>query len=340
MTAFCWWVLGAHIVSLPSLGGARVVVPSRIGYVGLWQWDAYFIALGLRHGDPGLAREQLDLAFRFPTPAGQLPDVVHERGVLSSSDGLPPADRGRLLRADSQIADPAAPVPLTKPPLAAWALRQVIAASGQDGDTLDWARRQWQIVAQSQDWWFAACDLDGDGMPEYGHPNSSGLDDSPIFDGPLPVAAPDLAAYLVVQDLELAALADRLAISDPARQRARADRTMALLLRMWDAETGRFHARAAGRPVGTDAIVGLLPLLTGRLPDDMRDALLAAMADPHGSVRPGRCRRSRPATRTSHRSGCGEDPSGSTQTPYSLRGSTPTVARIWHGSWPSGPYGW
>lgn len=33
------------------------MVPSKIGYVGLWQWDAYFIAVGLRHGDPDLARE-------------------------------------------------------------------------------------------------------------------------------------------------------------------------------------------------------------------------------------------------------------------------------------------
>ncbi|WP_413926318.1 MGH1-like glycoside hydrolase domain-containing protein, partial [Mycobacterium tuberculosis] len=61
-------------------------MPSKIGYVGLWQWDAYFIAVGVRHGDPELAREQLDLAFRFASADGQLPDVVHERGVLATSD--------------------------------------------------------------------------------------------------------------------------------------------------------------------------------------------------------------------------------------------------------------
>ncbi|HEY9424128.1 MAG TPA: hypothetical protein VIP54_04950, partial [Microterricola sp.] len=93
MTAFCWWVLGANIVELPALGNARAVVPSKIGYVGLWQWDAYFIAVGLSHGDPDLAREQLQLAFRFPSADGQLPDVVHEEGILATSDDLPPADR-------------------------------------------------------------------------------------------------------------------------------------------------------------------------------------------------------------------------------------------------------
>ena len=126
-------------------------MPSKIGYVGLWQWDAYFIAVGLRHGDPELAPEQLDLAFRFPTAAGQLPDVVHEEGVLASSDDLPAGDRDTLRRAGSQIADPAAPVPLTKPPLAAWALRRL------EGfvDDPAWFERAWATVARTQDWWFA-----------------------------------------------------------------------------------------------------------------------------------------------------------------------------------------
>ncbi|GAA1778223.1 amylo-alpha-1,6-glucosidase [Agromyces lapidis] len=279
MTAFCWWVLGANIVELPSLGSARGVVPSKIGYVGVWQWDAYFIAVGLRHGDPALAREQLEIAFRFPSADGQLPDVVHEEGVLATSDDLPQADRDRLRRAGSQIADPDAPVPLTKPPLAAWALRKVLEVE----DAPEWARAQLAVVRRSQDWWFAGSDLDGDGMPEYGHPYSSGLDDSPIFDGPLPTTAPDLGAYLVLQDLELAALAERYgadAAGDPRGHRERAERTLELLLGMWDEASGRFLARAAGDEVASDAVVGFMPLLTGRLPQNVADALLAALGDP------------------------------------------------------------
>lgn len=284
MTAFCWWVLGANVVSLPrlreQLGEVHAVVPSKIGYVGLWQWDAYFIAAGLRHGAPELAREQLDLAFGFPSPNGQLPDVVHEEGVLATSDDLPHADRDRLRRAGSQIADPGAPVPLTKPPLAAWALRQVLEALPRTPETEAWARRHLETIRRSQDWWFAVSDLDGDGMPEYGHPYSSGLDDSPIFDGPLPTTAPDLGAYLVRQDLELARFAEEFGDADPALHRARADRTLAKLLELWNPDTGVFTARAAGERVGTDAIVGLMPLLTGRLPADVRDTLVAALDDP------------------------------------------------------------
>lgn len=277
MTAFCWWVLGANIVELPSLGDARAIVPSKIGYVGLWQWDAYFIAVGLCHGNPALAREQLAIAFRFPQPDGQLPDVVHERGVLATSDDLPESDRATLRRAGSQIADPSVPVPLTKPPLAAWALRRVLEAQ----DDPAFAREQLPRIVASQDWWFAGSDLDHDGMPEYGHPYSSGLDDSPIFDGPLPTAAPDLGAYLVRQDLELADLLERYEPdADVARFRERAAATQEALMRMWDAERGRFIAVGGGEPQSSDTIVGLMPLLTGLLPDAIAETLRLAIDDP------------------------------------------------------------
>ncbi|MFF5792356.1 amylo-alpha-1,6-glucosidase [Paeniglutamicibacter sp. NPDC012692] len=285
MAAFCWWVLGANIVEMPALGSARAVVPSKIGYVGLWQWDAYFIAVGLRHGDPELAREQLSLAFGFPRDDGQLPDVVHELGILATSDDLPASDRETLRRAGSAIADQSAPVPLTKPPLAAWALRKVLEvqpAAEFGGE--DWVDAQLETLRRSQDWWFAASDLDDDGMPEYGHPYSSGLDDSPIFDGPLPTTAPDLGAYLVLQDLELAGFAERRGgegSQELARHhRARAARTRELLLGMWDESTGFFHARAAGEPVSSHGVVGLMPLLTGSLPESVKARMLGDLDNP------------------------------------------------------------
>jgi glycogen debranching enzyme len=263
-------------VSLPGRG-ARAVVPSKIGYVGLWQWDAYFIASGLRHGDPELAREQLELAFAFPAADGQLPDVVHDEGVLASSDDLPPGDRDNLRRAGSAIADPSAPIPLTKPPLAAWALRRL---EGLVDDPA-WFDAAWKTVARSQEWWFAHSDLDRDGMPEYGHPYSSGLDDSPVFDAELPVASPDLAAYLILQDDLLAARARSVGDAAGAeRFAARASRTLELLEGMWDESAGFFRSSGAGKPVEAEAVVSLLPLLTGRLPGRYVAGILAALDDP------------------------------------------------------------
>lgn len=272
MTRLCWYVLGANTVDLgPGGAGGAGVVPALRGYAGVWQWDAYFIASGLRHGAPGLAATQLDLVLGSPSADGQLPDVVHDTGVLAGSDDLPPGDLENLRRLGSPVADPAVPVPLTKPPLAAWAVRRLLdGPHPPDPARVDgWMER----VLASQRWWFAAQDADGDGMPEYSHPYSSGLDDSPIFDAQVPLASPDLAAYLVLQDDLLARWARETGRPDVADEcAARADATTDRLLAMWDGE--RFRARGARGTVACEAVTELMPLLTGRLPRDVVDGVL------------------------------------------------------------------
>lgn len=145
---------------------------------------------------------------------------------------------------------------------------------------VSWLRWIVETIARSQDWWFAQAASDRDGMPEYTHPYSSGLDDSPIFDHGLPVASPDLAAYLVVQDAELARLWRRLGEEAAAeRHGRRAERTMDLLLDMWDARLGYFPAYVGGLPVEELTAVSLLPLLTGGLPDRVVDQLMRTLND-------------------------------------------------------------
>lgn len=281
IVALCWWVLGINQVPLHGHPGSRAVVPSLIGYVGLWQWDAYFIACGLRHGDPALAMHQLDLALAYPTAEGQLPDVVHDGGTLASSDDLPPGDLANLRRLASPAADPEAPVALTKPPLTAWAVDKVC----QVAPDPQWRARVRPVIEASQEWWFSRSDADGDGMPEYAHPYSSGLDDSPIFDRVVPLASPDLGAYLVVQDDLLAAWAREAGEGTKAiAHERRRDRTLALLLAMWDGS--RFRARGETGISPTDAVVGLLPLLTGRLEKAIATALRDRLSDPDAYATP------------------------------------------------------
>ena len=269
MTAYCWWVLGANTVQLATTGSARVVVPSKLGYVASWQWDAYFIAVGLRHGDPALAREQLSVALGFPGADGQLPDVVSDDGVLLSSAGLPEADQARLVARGSMAAG--AHVPLTKPPLAAWAVRKVLETQRDDW----WLATVLPRIVDSQEWWFRDA---SDRLPVYAHPYSSGLDDSPVFDGPLPVVTPDLATYLVVQDETLATFMGARPSAD--RYRRRAERTLARLMALWDGDLGAFRAMADDRPVPADTVLGLLPLFSGRLPADVVDRLIETLDDP------------------------------------------------------------
>ena len=309
--------------SCPSLADARAIVPSKIGYVGLWQWDAYFIAVGLRHGDPELAREQLDLAFRFPQPDGQLPDVVHELGVLATSDDLPESDRANLRRAGSQIADPSAPVPLTKPPLAAWALRKVLAVRGRPRAT---RARSSPASSVRRTGGSRGSDLDRDGMPEYGHPYSSGLDDSPIFDGPLPTAAPDLGAYLVrAGSRDRRPPAPRTSPGPTSRGSRSARRRRRSCCSGCGMPSAAGSSRTAGASVQlSDTVVGLMPLLTGTLPERRSPPRCGSRRRPaSGSRCRGDCRPSRHPTPTSRTSGCGGDRSGSTRACSSPRGSRP-----------------
>ncbi len=273
--AHCWWVLGANQVELGLVPGSRAVVPSKLGYVALWQWDAYFIAIGLRHGDLALAQEQLELALGFACSDGQLPDVIHDTGVLASSDDLPPADLARLRELGSPAADASVPVAMTKPPLAALALTRL----ADSGASREWLARMLPAVQDSQDWWFGHS-LAGDGLPEYGHPYSSGLDDSPAFDADLPVATPDLVAYLELQDLLLADLLATQGDPDAEGHRARAASTRQLLLRLWDPDRRRFAPRGSHGPVAAHTVVDLLPLLAGTLSDDVVAALADDLADP------------------------------------------------------------
>lgn len=275
MARFCWWVLGVNTLRLGGAVAGDAVVPSKIGYVGLWQWDAYFIAIGLRHGDPSLAAEQLRLALSRPEHDGQLPDVLHEEGVLASSEDLPPGDLENL-RAMASPALAGARIPLTKPPLTALAIDLV--ASTVPGGLVD---ELWDVVERSQEWWFEHSDPGDTGVPAYLHPYSSGLDDSPIFDHDAILRAPDLRAYLILQDHMLARWAlDRGETGRAEQLRRRADRMLTALEDTWDERARIFPAVGEHGPVPVDAIVGLMPLLCPGLGERRASDLVDALADP------------------------------------------------------------
>ncbi len=275
VTRFCWWVLGVNTLRLDAPDGLnRAVVPSKIGYVGLWQWDAYFIAIGLRHGDPGLAAEQMRIALAHPTPDGQLPDVVHERGILASSDDLPPSDLEALRRLGSPSLAHAS-VPLTKPPLTALAV-QLLAE--QCGDDVVDAFLDAMLAAQR--WWYGPSAPGG--RPAYLHPYSSGLDDSPVFDRDAILVSPDLTSYLVLADEILAGwLHERGRDAEAQECRDRAGASLERLLGTWDDTRGLFPSIGeSGEPVAPETIVSLMPLLVDGLPEQVLGRLRDAVLDP------------------------------------------------------------
>ncbi|SDT81807.1 Glycosyl hydrolase family 63 C-terminal domain-containing protein [Streptomyces sp. TLI_053] len=274
--ATAWWTLA---VNLLPIAGREGLVPSKYGYVGVWNWDALFHAVALRHADPALARDQILLFLDHQLPDGRLPDVVHEHGVLSDTTDLPRSDHARLAEhvgtANGARPTPG-PVPVTKPPLAAWAVWKV----HETAPDLPFLAAAYPRLVRAHRWWFAASDPDGDGLPEYLHPYSSGLDDSPVWDHGPRAEPPDLNSYLVLEADRLADIADALGRPDEAadwRSRAAAH-TDLLVARRWDGT--RFTTLAAGAPVPVRTALDLMPLFTGRLPADIAAALDRILRSP------------------------------------------------------------
>lgn len=274
----CWWVLGINTLTLETEHPMRVVVPSKRGYVGHWQWDAYFIAVGLSHGDIDLAVEQMDVALKFQTDEGLLPDVVHENGVLASSADLPESDRVNLR--ETGYDTEAAPIPLTKPPLTAWAAGRVLEKVEQGAGL---ARREalqqewYPAIEKAANWWFDHSDSDGDGVPEYSHPYSSGLDDSPVFDYGAPVETPDLTAYLAFQDHILAS------VNTGDKAQRYADRSAKMRNRLterWDGDKRMFVSVREGKTLFDRTVVSLLGVVAPGLSQEIVAGVVAEIEDP------------------------------------------------------------
>ncbi len=173
---YAWWLMGAGLAAPRDYTSREVLMPSKLKYIGAWAWDAYFHALAYRHVDWRLAHDQLRVMADHQQPDGMLPDAVHDDG-------------------SSAWLDHPIPGPVTKPPLLGWAAWKLF-ETDRDREFLD---EIYDAAARNQDWWLQQNDQDRNGLCEYLHPYSSGLDDSPLWDEGTPVESPDLNTYLVLQ---------------------------------------------------------------------------------------------------------------------------------------------
>jgi hypothetical protein len=256
---YAWWIMRAGLISSRFYTTREAMTPSKMHYVGVWQWDAYFHALAYRHIDMRLAKDQLRILLDHQREDGMIPDAVHDEGTVTH---LPyPLD-----------AD------VTKPPLIAWAAWKLY-QTGEDREFLD---EIYEPIVRANRWWFEKNDLDGDGLCEYHHPYSSGLDDSPLWDEGMPVTSPDLNTYLCLQQEALAEIAGVLGEHKDAQMwKARAERVAQRIVDvLWDAEAGLFWARKQGRRLEVRTPFNLFPLITGRMPPSIVDKLIERLTDP------------------------------------------------------------
>ena len=256
---FAWWTMLAGLLSPRGHLTREAMSPSKTGMVGVWHWDAFFHALAYRHFDTKLAQDQLRVLLDHQHENGFIPDSLHDWEVITKSTF--------------------SNEPMTKPPLFAWAVWKLFEYD-RDAAFLD---EVYEPLCRWNDWWFTYNDRDGNGLPEYHHPYSSGLDNSPLWDAGLPVESPDLSSYLILHMDALARIAEVLGKPDEAA--AWAAKAEALTRRLvelrWDAGLKRFHAVGPnGEPLGVRTLFNLFPLITGRLPEDITHDLVEQLTDP------------------------------------------------------------
>jgi putative isomerase len=256
---YAWWIMRAGLISPRYYMTREGMVPSKIFYVGVWQWDACFHTLAYRHVDQRLAEDQIRLVLDHQRNDGMIPDAIHDEGIVTYLD---------------------APIPslVTKPPIIAWTALKLYDLSG-NREFLD---EIYDPLVRANRWWFEANDYNGDGLCQYSHPNSSGLDDSPLWDGGMPVESPELNTYLCLQMEALARIATLIGLSEDAqRWQARANEVAQRMInKMWDEEAGVFWALRADQPIRILTPFNLYPLWTGRLPPPITQRLISHLTNP------------------------------------------------------------
>ncbi len=255
---YAWWIMRMGLISTRFYMTREAMLPSKLHYVGVWQWDAYFHALAYRYCDMALAKNQIRVVLDHQREDGMIPDAVHDEGTVTHLAFPVEAD-------------------VTKPPLLAWSAWKLYEADG-DREFLD---EIYEPMVRWNKWWFAQNDQDNNGLCEYQHPFSSGLDDSPLWDEGMPVESPDLNTYLCLQQEALGKIAAVLGEAEDAvmwEQRAAAvvDR---MLRFMWDEAAGLFWASRAGKRIHARTPFNLFPLITGRLPAEVAARLVAHLTD-------------------------------------------------------------
>jgi putative isomerase len=255
---YAWWIMRAGLISTRFYTTREAMTPSMIHYVGVWQWDAYFHALAYRHVEKNLAHDQIRIVLDHQREDGMIPDAIHDEGTVTRLDFPVVAD-------------------VTKPPLLAWAAYKLYELD----DDREFQDEIYEPIVRWNNWWFEQNDIDGNGLCEYQHPFSSGLDDSPLWDDGMPVEAPDLNTYLYLQQDALAKIARVIGKeADAAMWQRRADDMARRMIDLtWDAKSGFFWASRNGSRVNVRTPFNLFPLITGQMPSDISDRLVGHLTD-------------------------------------------------------------
>jgi len=221
---------------------------SKNWMASVWSWDHTFNAMALSLSSADLGWNQFMLPVDVQDEKGAFPDMWNAESIAWE---------------------------YSKPPVHGWALAWMM-RHGAFRDTAH-LNQIYEPLARWTDWYFQYRDSNGDGLPEYGHGDSSGWDNSTVFRVGDLIESPDLSAYLVIQMDTLADLATRLGKpADAQRWRERSDSLLnKMLQRFWDGHEFVAYRVIDGHEIHSKSLLLSMPIILGkRLPEDVRTALV------------------------------------------------------------------
>lgn len=249
--------------------------PSYNGFFGIWSWDSWKIASANVLYNPEQAKDEMRSLFDYQAENGMIPDFVSR------------------FKARNNWRD-------TKPPLAAWAVKNIYDATGDKA----FVEEMFDKLYTYHKWWYSHRDHDGNGICEYGSTDGtliaacweSGMDNGVRFDGAVMLKnAPDsswsmnqenicLNSFLYAEKGYLAEMATLLGKQDLAAQlTAEAAKLKEhIQTNMYDPETGFFYDTRleTGEFVKVMGAECWLPLWAGAATPEQAKSVLDKMLDP------------------------------------------------------------
>lgn len=155
-------------------------VPAGGLYPHQWSWDSAFIAIGLRHGSPRRAQQELESLFGAQWADGRLPQIVYDAG---GDAGYSPGSE--FWRSERIPGSPSVPTAgLIQPPNHALAVLLVHAADPDESRRHGFLERAYPSLVAWHGY-LRERRTGSSGLAEVIHPWESGMDNSPYWDAPL-----------------------------------------------------------------------------------------------------------------------------------------------------------
>ena len=246
------WALWTSRVSPESRMVAPAYLSSKVNLVRAVGWEQAIISVALM-GDPDSAYEALMSQFAYQDELGQIPNNISDMGEDYITAGAP---------------------------MQGFAISHIL----NSGIMLDSAKLEelYRALSRYTDWWLRARCRDGSGVPQYYHPEECGWLDATVFTWGVPLKAPDLVSWLVLQTEVCAKLAEKIGKQEEAEKwNAESSRLLDVLVgEFWEDNQFVYYNAKTGRRFKVNSVLRLLPIMLGkRLPKDIIDALARDIAD-------------------------------------------------------------